>query len=151
MDDSTQSSETEKPNKGGQPKAIIDWKRVDDLLIAGCSGREIAGNLGLNPNTIYSRCVTDHGIEFSEYSRQKSEKGESILRAHQYAKALGLTDKGDNTLLIWLGKTRLKQKEHEDQVIAREVEAKFDQLMKQMSNNQERKIEEIKISEESKS
>ena len=98
----------------GQPKAIIDWKKVDDLLVSGCSGREIASYLGIYHGTLYDRCLSDNGIAFAEYSQQKSAKGEAILRAHQFAKALGKTTEGDNTLLIWLGKQRLGQKENVD-------------------------------------
>lgn len=72
---------------------------------------EIASSIGINYHTLYDRTVTDKGMMFSEYSQKMSAKGESRLRAHQYAKALGLTDKGDNTLLIFLGKVRLKQRE----------------------------------------
>jgi len=150
MAENIQSNETEKRGPG-QPPAKIDWKRVDDLLIAGCSGREIASNIGLSPDTLYLRCVTDNGVQFSEYSRQKSEKGESLLRAHQYAKALGLTDKGDNTLLIWLGKTRLKQRETDEQVVSTEVNQKYEALMDLMAKNQERKSEDTSKSTESKS
>lgn len=99
---------------GGRPKAIIDWDLVNDLLIAGCSGAEIAGELGLYPNTIYDRCEKDHGLPFSEYSQQFYSKGNAILRRHQFLKSIGKTDVGDNTLLIWLGKTRLKQKEEQN-------------------------------------
>lgn len=95
----------------GQPKAIIDWKKVDDLLIAGCSGREIAGQLGIYHGTLYDRCFTDNGIQFSEYSQQKYSKGDALLRATQFAKALGKNKDADNTMLIWLGKQRLKQRE----------------------------------------
>lgn len=95
----------------GRPKSAIDWKKVEDLLMSGCMGTGIAHYLGINPATLYARCLEDKGIQFSEFSQQKKEKGDEILRAHQYAKALGLTDKGDNTLLIWLGKVRLRQRE----------------------------------------
>jgi hypothetical protein len=98
-----------KKGPGGRPKADIDWDYVDSLLEAGCSGREISSTIGITPQTIYDRCLQDNKKEFSLYSQEKQAKGESLLRAHQYAKALGYTDKGDNTLLIWLGKTRLKQ------------------------------------------
>jgi|SRR6185295_10498034 len=96
-------------DKGGRPKAEIDWKKVEDLLLAGCMGTGIAAYLGISPETLYDRCLIEKGKLFSQFSQEKKEKGDEILRAHQYAKALGLTDKGDNTLLIWLGKTRLKQ------------------------------------------
>lgn len=95
----------------GRPQAIIDWDLVDNLLIAGCSGLEIAGHIGLHHSTLYDRCLTDKKLSFTEYSSKKYAKGDSLLRAAQFAKALGKTDKGDNTLLIWLGKTRLKQVE----------------------------------------
>ena len=93
----------------------IDWKKVDDLLVAGSSGAEIAANMGIHPTTLYNRCVTDKEMPFCDYSAQKRSKGDSLLRAHQFAKALGFTDKGDNTLLIWLGKVRLKQMTPEDE------------------------------------
>lgn len=114
----------------GRPQADIDWKRVDDLLIVGCSGREIAASIGLNPATLYDRCEKDHGIPFSEYSQGKYAKGESILRAHQFAKAIGKTTEGDNTLLIWLGKNRLSQKEKPEADVADINLAKLLDLLK---------------------
>ena len=94
-----------------RPLKEIDWKKVDELLIGGCLGTEIAGFFGICADTLYKRTEKEKGMTFSAYSQEKNSKGDAILRAHQYAKALGLTDKGDNTLLIWLGKTRLKQSE----------------------------------------
>ncbi len=93
----------------GQPPKVIDWKKVEDLLMSGCMGTGIAAYLGISPEKLYDRCLIEKKILFSQFSQEKKEKGNEILRAHQYAKALGLTDKGDNTLLIWLGKVRLKQ------------------------------------------
>ena len=98
-------------NKCGRPQADIDWNYVDELLHARCSGREIAADLGINPHTLYDRCLSDHGVMFAEYSQQKYAKGDRLLKKQQFDKALGLTKDGDNTLLIWLGKTRLEQKE----------------------------------------
>jgi len=92
-------------------KYDIDWKKVDDLLIAGCTITDIAGYFGCDRDILYIRFQKEKGSSLSAYAQQKRLKGDSLLRAHQYAKALGLTDKGDNTLLIWLGKVRLKQKE----------------------------------------
>lgn len=95
---------------GGRPQANIDWNRANELLIAGCSGAEIAGEFGLNPNTIYERCVVDHGITFTEYSAPFYSKGESIIREMQFKKV----KEGDNAMLIWLGKNRLKQRDKEE-------------------------------------
>lgn len=100
----------------GRPPAQIDWDKVDSLLIAGCSGAEIAGHIGVHKSTIYDRCLIELGIPFNEYSQQKKAKGDSLIKAHRFAKALGKTDDGDNTLLIWLSKVRLGEKEpkHEE-------------------------------------
>lgn len=106
----------------GRPEKEVDWKKVDDLLIAGCLGTEIAAHFDMHPNTFYAKIEERYKVNFTQYSFEKKSQGESLLRAHQYAKALGLTDKGDNTLLIWLGKTRLNQREIKDDVEKESVE-----------------------------
>jgi len=108
----------------GRPAKIIDWAKVDDLLIAGCTGAEVASYFDMHPNTFYDRVMDKHGICFTEYSTKKKKTGESILRAHQYAKALGITKEGDNTLLIWLGKQRLQQRETPEAAEATDAELK---------------------------
>lgn len=106
-----------------RPEISIDWDKVDELLTAGCLGTEVAGYFEIHPDTFYRRVQEKFNMGFTDYSREKKFKGESILRAHQYAKALGLTDKGDNTLLIWLGKCRLKQRENDIQDVSPNQEA----------------------------
>lgn len=101
--------------KMSRPEKEIDWKKVDDLLTAGCLGTEIAGYFDMHPNTFYGKVEDKYKMSFTSYSQEKKAKGESILRAHQYAKALGITEKGDNTLLIWLGKQRLNQRDHREE------------------------------------
>ena len=92
-----------------RPQAPIDWKKVDELLIAGCLGTEIAAYFSMHPNTFYDRVQLEFGIGFTEYSQQKRSKGDALLRARQYAKALS----GDNTMMVWLGKNRLNQRDGE--------------------------------------
>lgn len=147
----TEVKEEEVKRGPGQPKSNIDWKKVDELLIAGCTAPEIAGYFGCSVRTLYTRCETDNHVLYSEYSQEKCSKGDSILRAHQFAKALGLTDKGDNTLLIWLGKTRLKQKEQEEQAVSKNIEDKFDSLMDVMKKGQDLSAAESKINADIKS
>ena len=45
-------------------KVKIDWKQVENLLMAGCSGVEIAASLGIHENTLYKRCKNDLKVEF---------------------------------------------------------------------------------------
>lgn len=99
---------------GGRPQMVINWDQVDILLTKGCSGAEVAGMMGINPITLYRHCETDKGVPFSEYCQEFYSKGIASIKAHQYDKALGITDKGDNTLLIWLGKVRCGQKEEKN-------------------------------------
>jgi len=94
----------------GRPKANLDWESIDNFLIAGCSGAEIAGYLGVNKHTLYDRCESDKGIPFSEYSQQKKRKGDTILRAKQFQEACD----GNDRMMIWLGKNRLGQKDKQE-------------------------------------
>ncbi len=146
-----------KPN--GRPQKAIDWDMVDDLLIAGCMGTEIAPHFDMHYQTFYDRVCLEKGMGFTEYSQQKKEQGNSILRKVQFKKA----SEGDNTLLIWLGKNRLKQKETEsDQHFNPEDLSKFIEFMKSLGEHQNgksaadndhsaRSIDDIKINEEHRS
>ena len=97
--------------QNGSPKEkYIDWNLVNKLLEAGCTGTEIAPHFGIHYETLYDRAYKDFGIMWTEYAQRLRQKGDSSLRAVQYAKAL----KGDNMMLIWLGKNRLGQRDGED-------------------------------------
>lgn len=93
-----------------RPPKPIDWELVDRLLMAGCLGTEIAAHFDMHPDTFYNRVVDKYSMGFTEYQQEKRMKGESLLRAKQFEKAI----KGDNSMLIWLGKNRLDQRDGED-------------------------------------
>jgi len=93
----------------GHPIIPIDWDELDPYLEAGCTGVEIAGYIGCSANTIYDRCLEEKGICFSQYAAQKRSRGDARIRQKQYFKAVN--GKGDNTMLLWLGKQRLGQSE----------------------------------------
>jgi hypothetical protein len=61
--------------------------------------------------------------------------------------------KGDNTMLVWLGKNKLKQRDApEDQSINIAINTQFEALQKQIENYQSsRKIDDNKINKDSKS
>lgn len=91
-----------------RPEKPIDWEKVDQLLLAGCVGTEIAPHFDMSPDALYYKCQQEHNLGFSAYSALKRSQGDSLLKEKQFEKAMS----GDNTLLIWLGKTRLKQSEN---------------------------------------
>ncbi len=92
----------------------IDWDLVAEYLMAGCSGVEIAAQIGVHENTLYQRCKLDLGIDFVAFKQEKQAAGESLLRKVQFDAAI--KDK-DRAMLIWLGKQRLGQKEKAEQDI----------------------------------
>jgi len=94
----------------GRPKAVINWKMVDEYLRSQCDGAHIANILGIHPNTLYLACEEKFNINFSEYSQQKKGEGKELLRARQFKAAM----EGDKTMLVWLGKQYLGQREKTD-------------------------------------
>lgn len=120
----------------GPPPKDIDWNRVDKLLISGAPSTKIADALGISTDTLYNRCQTDKGINYSAYSQQKKQCGDVILQEAQFDKAIGNTDKGDTTLLIWLGKTRLDQRESVAVTVSPQHEESFKSLMKEVADMQ---------------
>lgn len=92
-------------NEMPRKKINIDWKKVDRMLEAGCTGTEVAASLGIHPDTLYLRCEADHKVGFSDYSANKRASGDRMLKVKQMELAM----KGDKTMLVWLGKQRLNQ------------------------------------------
>lgn len=103
-----QKKGTPKAHNANRKKIPIDWDKVDLMLEAGCLGTEVAGEFKCSADTLYNRCEEDKGVLFSDYRRQKTSRGDGRLRVSQYKKAL----RGDNTMMVWLGKNRLMQKEN---------------------------------------
>jgi hypothetical protein len=132
-----------------RPESVIDWDKVDQMLVDGYNGTEVASTLGIHPETFYDRAVAKHGIAFSEYKAKKQAVGDGQLRTAQMKKAL----KGDNTMLIWLGKNRLGQKENNSNlVVPEDVANAFNNLMQQIQAAQDaRKMAEIINISETKS
>lgn len=136
-----------------RPHTPIDWEVVDDMLEAGCLGTEIAEVFVMHPNTFYDRVSQKFGISFTEYSQAKRAKGDGNLRLAQYLKALGLKKKGDNTLLIWLGKQRLNQKDNAyEEKFSEDILKPFTDIMNQIGTLQaDRNIADSNIINEEKS
>ena len=97
-----------KPKRTGRPRIDnIDWEAVDKLCALQCTGEEIAGFLKVDYDTLNARVKEAFGLAFSDYFAQKRGNGKVSLRRKQYEKALA----GDTTMLIWLGKQYLGQKD----------------------------------------
>jgi hypothetical protein len=123
-----------------RPLIDIPWDKMDELLRAGCTGVQCAAMCGMHPDTFYTRTQQEKGMGFTEYSTKRRSEGISLIQRQQYLKALGATKKGDNTMLVWLGKNLCGQKENpSEHVVAEEVQKAFDQLMQQLVQVQAQK------------
>lgn len=113
-----------------RPEKQVDWDKVDYMLKAGCLGTEVAEAFGMHPNTFYTRVQQEYNCTFSEFLQQRRSGGDAAIRIRQYEKALGLNDLGDNTMLIWLGKNRLGQR-NEDKlsIVTSEQQTTLDKTM----------------------
>lgn len=126
----------------GRPEKAIDWDLVDELLEAGCSGTEIAPHFNMHADTLYRRVLEKYEMRFADYADIMFAKGDSFLRAVQHAKA----KQGDNTMLVWLGKNRLKQKETPNEItVSKDTLDHFSTAMAQMRELQESYKKEIEI------
>lgn len=94
----------------GRPEKKIDWNVVETLLEAGSLGTEVAAYIGIHPDTLYRQCQETHGMTFTDYTVKYRAKGDLRLKAKQFDVAM----RGDKTMLVWLGKQRLGQREKFD-------------------------------------
>ena len=94
----------------GRPEAALDWEQIGKLLEAGCKTVDIAAQFGVNRSTLYKRCRIDNKVTFSAFSQQKGARGDNLLRAAQFKKAMD----GNTTMQIWLGKQRLGQADKQE-------------------------------------
>ncbi|MBF8263243.1 MAG: hypothetical protein HW387_908 [Parachlamydiales bacterium] len=104
-----------KRNINHRPKHIqavkpIDWAVVDRLLKCGSTGVEVAARLGIHPDTLYERTEKERRTGFTAYAAEKRANGNTLLREAQFYAAI---QDRDRTMLIWLGKQNLGQKEPE--------------------------------------
>lgn len=100
-------------NHGGRRKKRItkkEWGSVDYMCMIHCTGEEIAGVLGIDYDTLNRNCKEQKGKSISEYIKERQKNGKMSLRRAQWKAA----EKGNVTMLIWLGKQWLNQTEKKE-------------------------------------
>lgn len=97
--------------KMGRPEVKIEKEDFEKLCSMQCTLVEIAGFFDCSEDTIENWCKkTYRGQTFSEVYKRKSAKGKISVRRKQFQVA----DSGNATMLIWLGKQYLGQREYQD-------------------------------------
>jgi hypothetical protein len=86
----------------GRPQKKIDPSQVQALAAIGCTVAEIAATLDCSKDTLERR--------FAAFIEKGRERMKMSLRRHQIKAA----EKGNATMLIWLGKQYLGQRDRVD-------------------------------------
>lgn len=94
-----------KKSKGGRPQAEIDLAKLEALGEIQCTLDEVAAVLGVGHATIERRLASDPAVA-AAFDRGKA-RGRASLRRMQYQGAQA----GNPTMLIWLGKQLLGQRD----------------------------------------
>ena len=99
------------PKANGRPKTVIDWSEFDKLCTLLCTQVEISDWFECSVDTIDKAVKREKGMGFTEYYKKKSVKGKSSLRRAQFKLAV---EDHNPTMLIWLGKQHLDQKDKQE-------------------------------------
>lgn len=97
-------------NKGGRPTKSVNLDTLVALAGIQCTAEECASVLGVSPDTIDRRLKAAGFGGFADFYKQHSDDGKVSLRRAQFRVALG----GNPTMLIWLGKQVLGQRDKQD-------------------------------------
>lgn len=93
-----------KKHPGGRPPIEIDYDLCEKLARVLCTQAEIAAILGVSLSTL------EHDKEFLRIHKKGLEVGKASLRRMQYKAA----EEGNSTMLVWLGKQYLGQRDKRD-------------------------------------
>lgn len=96
-----------KKNKVGRPRIEIDYDKLKELCNIQCTGEECAAVLGVDYDTINRALKRDGHKNFADYLEKNSLGGKASLRRRQFKAA----EEGNATMLVWLGKNWLGQKD----------------------------------------
>lgn len=93
------------PGEGGAPVKVINVEVMRRAATIGCTNEEICALLGIAPATFYNHLNADPDLQAA--IDEARGQGRGTLRRLQWQRASG----GDSTMLIWLGKQMLKQRD----------------------------------------
>lgn len=91
-----------------------EYASVEYMAIIHCTQKEIAGVMGVDEDTLNRLLKVRYGTKsFSEWYEKYSSQGKMSLRRAQYKAA----EAGNVSMLIWLGKQYLGQREVVEQTV----------------------------------
>jgi hypothetical protein len=94
-----------------RPLKEINWDVVEKKMEAGCSAKEIYGNL-CDADTFYRRFKEHYGKSFADCTDQYYSIGDGLIKFTQYMKAIS----GNIPMLQLLGRERLGQGKEQEKL-----------------------------------
>lgn len=107
--------------KRGRPKINVDLDDVKDLAEQGNSAEHIAKVLGFSKSTLFGR----------KDVREAYEKGLAEMCVNLREWQMNCAKSGNVTMLIWLGRQYLGQKDHPDEYAQGQL-SKVDEIMRHL-------------------
>lgn len=101
-----------------RPKKNISQSQFETLCGIGCTKTEICAVFECDEKTLTAWCKRTYKLGFSEVYKMKRDKGNASLRRLQFKEA----EKGNVTMLIWLGKQWINQTEKPSAEVVAEPE-----------------------------
>lgn len=141
--DDEQKKKTTTKNKGGRPRKAIDWEQLEKLCAIHCTGEECASVLGVSYDALNDAIKRKGYSGFPEYFKKYSGPGKASLRRMQFRAA----ESGNATMLIWLGKQYLGQRDYKYEPLS-ESELPLDKLVEKLAMLREQQIAKEKEKEQ---
>ena len=120
---------------GGRPRTEISKVDFEKLCGIQCTQEEIAGWFRCSPDTIDRWCQREYNQSFAEIYKQKKSVGRISLRRRQFQTA----EKGNASMLIWLGKQYLGQTERAEVTVAQSMDESIKKMEDFFNGKQEEK------------
>lgn len=99
----------------------INWNEFERMCFVQCTLEELAYAFDRDVATLQKEIKDQYGKTYSQVMEEKQSFGKTALRRVQMQKAL----KGDNTMLIWLGKNILGQTDKHEETVKVEGNIRF--------------------------
>lgn len=107
-----------------RPRKEINEEQLRQLAAIQCTMKEMAAVMDCSVDTLERN--------FAELIKKGQDEGKSSLRRAQYKSAMG----GNATMLIWLGKQFLGQKDNSVDQVSPETSKQFHGVMQQLAQMQ---------------
>lgn len=127
-------------NKGGRPRKNIDWETLNKLCALHCTGIECASVLNVSYDALNGAIKRKGYTGFPEYFKIYSAPGKASLRRLQFKSA----ESGNATMLIWLGKQYLGQRDFKYDAID-ESEHPLDDLVRVLNSLRKAKANDQQV------